>query len=138
MKLIHLSIATAVAAFASGAAYAQQAQPPAAPTPGSVTGDWNGAHAPTDDKQYQDKVRVPLGTPAPASATEAAPPAEPSTVSATSTTSTDTAAPTGTASAASFTSMTVTNGPVPDTKENRAKYGQPMSRAGKRTAAAGN
>jgi hypothetical protein len=27
---------------------------------------------------------------------------------------------------------------VPDTAENRAKYGQPMSRAGKRTAAAGN
>jgi hypothetical protein len=27
---------------------------------------------------------------------------------------------------------------VPDTAENRAKYGQPMSRAGKRTAARGN
>ena len=32
----------------------------------------------------------------------------------------------------------VTNGPVPDTAENRAKYGQPMSHAGKRTAAKGN
>jgi hypothetical protein len=32
----------------------------------------------------------------------------------------------------------VTNGPVADTPENRAKYGQPMSRAGKRTAARGN
>lgn len=32
----------------------------------------------------------------------------------------------------------VTNGPVPDTAENRARYGQPMSRAGKRTAPAGN
>jgi len=36
------------------------------------------------------------------------------------------------------TTRTVTNGPVPDTAENRAKYGSPMSRAGKRTAAAGN
>lgn len=36
------------------------------------------------------------------------------------------------------TTRTVTNGPIPDTAENRAKYGQPMSRAGKRTAAAGN
>ncbi|HEX6866921.1 MAG TPA: hypothetical protein VF122_06795 [Caulobacteraceae bacterium] len=36
------------------------------------------------------------------------------------------------------TMRTVTNGPVPDTAENRAKYGQPLSRAGKRTAAAGN
>lgn len=32
----------------------------------------------------------------------------------------------------------VTNGPVADTPENRAKYGAPMSRAGKRTAARGN
>ncbi|HEX2558877.1 hypothetical protein [Phenylobacterium sp.] len=32
----------------------------------------------------------------------------------------------------------ITNGPVPDTAENRSKYGQPMSRAGKRTAPAGN
>jgi hypothetical protein len=30
------------------------------------------------------------------------------------------------------------NGPVPDTKENRAKYGKPDSNAGKRTRAAGN
>ena len=35
------------------------------------------------------------------------------------------------------TTRTVTNGPVPDTAENRAKY-QPLSRAGKRTEAAGN
>ncbi|HEX5380348.1 MAG TPA: hypothetical protein VFW47_17350, partial [Phenylobacterium sp.] len=34
--------------------------------------------------------------------------------------------------------ITVTNGPVADTPENRAKYGQPLSRAGKRTAAKGN
>jgi hypothetical protein len=32
----------------------------------------------------------------------------------------------------------VTNGPVPDTPENRAKYGSPMSNAGKRTQPAGN
>ena len=33
---------------------------------------------------------------------------------------------------------TVTNGPVPDTAANRAKYGKPMSHAGRRTAPAGN
>ena len=38
----------------------------------------------------------------------------------------------------SVTSQTVTNGPVPDTKENRAKYGQPMSHAGRMTKAKGN
>jgi hypothetical protein len=36
------------------------------------------------------------------------------------------------------TTRTVSNGPVADTPENRARYGQPMSRAGKRTAARGN
>jgi hypothetical protein len=32
----------------------------------------------------------------------------------------------------------VTNGPVPDTAANRAKYGKPMSHAGKKTPPAGN
>jgi hypothetical protein len=40
--------------------------------------------------------------------------------------------------AGTVTVSTVTNGPVPDTAENRAKYGAPMSRAGKLTRAAGN
>ncbi len=32
----------------------------------------------------------------------------------------------------------VSNGPVPDTKENRAKYGRPMSHAGRHTAPTGD
>jgi hypothetical protein len=36
------------------------------------------------------------------------------------------------------TTSTTTNGPVPDTPENRRKYGGPMSHAGKHTAAKGN
>ena len=40
--------------------------------------------------------------------------------------------------AATVTTTTVTNGPVADTPENRAKYGQPMSNAGKRTQPSGN
>jgi hypothetical protein len=56
MKIITLSLASA-AALLAGAAMAQQPQPAPAPTPGSVTGDWNGAHAPSDDKQYRTKVR---------------------------------------------------------------------------------
>lgn len=39
---------------------------------------------------------------------------------------------------ASVTTTVTTNGPIPDTPENRAKYGGPDSRAGKRTAAKGN
>jgi UrcA family protein len=43
-----------------------------------------------------------------------------------------------TAPAPTYTVTTVTNGPVPDTPENRARFGGPMSNAGKRTAPAGN
>lgn len=42
------------------------------------------------------------------------------------------------AAPASYTTTTVSNGPVPDTPANRAKYGQPMSRAGKQTTPVGN
>ena len=130
MKLAYLATAATAFAFAGGLAYAQQ---PAAPTPGSVTGDWNGAHAPSDDKQYQEKVTIPVGSPAPTA--EAAPPAD---VPPDATLSAEAAPAQATNASATFTSMTVTNGPVPDTAENRAKYGQPLSRAGKMTAAKGN
>jgi hypothetical protein len=139
MKLIHLLTATAAVALLGGAAQAQT-KAPAGPTPGSVTGDWNGAHAPSDDKQYQEKVTVPIGSTATSTTADVAPPpAEPAASASTDVTaSAATTAAADTSASASFTSMTVTNGPVPDTAENRAKYGQPMSRAGKRTAVAGN
>jgi hypothetical protein len=47
--------------------------------------------------------------------------------------------PPGQASAlAAGDNQVVTNGPVPDTKANRAKYGHPMSNAGRKTKPAGN
>lgn len=142
MKLSYLATATAAVALLGGAASAQQPQPPQGPTAGSVTGDWNGAHAPSDEKQYQEKVVVPVGS-MPATTSTAPmpmPSAEPASADtgASVTTTTTAAADTGAAANASYTTMTVTNGPVPDTAENRAKYGQPMSNAGKRTAARGN
>ncbi|WP_293898045.1 hypothetical protein [Phenylobacterium sp.] len=150
MKLIHLTAAAAVAALMGGAAYAQPPQP-VAPTSGSVTGDWNGAHAPSDDKQYQEKIHVPLGVAADTSATVAAEPPAPMAPAPTAsmTTTTTTMAPSApaavtagadvaTTAPTTFTNLTVTNGPVADTAENRAKYGQPMSHAGKRTPAKGN
>lgn len=39
---------------------------------------------------------------------------------------------------ASANATLVTNGPIPDTEENRAKYGGPQSRAGKMTDPTGN
>jgi hypothetical protein len=69
-------------------------------------------------------------------------PAEPdgsASVQDSASTSSSTAASVDTAAApASYTTSTVTNGPVPDTPANRARYGQPMSRAGKQTTPAGN
>jgi hypothetical protein len=37
-----------------------------------------------------------------------------------------------------YSTQTVSNGPVADTPANRARYGQPMSNAGRRTTPAGN
>jgi UrcA family protein len=39
---------------------------------------------------------------------------------------------------ATYTTRTITNDPVPDTPENRARYGGPMSRGGQMTAPRGN
>lgn len=130
MKMIHLSIATAAVALLAGAASAQQS---AAPLPGSVTGDWNGSHAPSDDKQYREKVVAPVG----------ALPSVATSKTTETTIATTLSAPAATtagadASTATFTNVMVTNGPVPDTAANRAKYGQPDSHAGKHTSARGN
>ena len=109
MKLIHLATATAVVALLGGAAYAQQ---PTSPVP---------ADAPPVEE---------AAPPADTTADTGEPTTAPSDVTATSATSV--------AGNVSVTTTTVTNGPVPDTAENRAKYGQPLSRAGRLTAARGN
>lgn len=38
----------------------------------------------------------------------------------------------------SLTVQVITNGPIADTEENRARYGEPLSRAGRMTQPAGN
>ena len=63
---------------------------------------------------------------------------------ASTTTTTDMSAQTGATSATSATvdastgAQVIASQPVPDTVANRAAYGQPLSRAGKRTAPRGN
>jgi len=76
-------------------------------------------------------AQEPATQPAPPTASTAAPVSTGQAVNTSSTTTTD-------ATGATITTSLTTNGPVPDTKENRAKYGGPMSHAGKRTAAKGN
>jgi hypothetical protein len=76
---------------------------------------------------------------APASPPAATPDASPKPMDSATTTSAAPAPMTEPAAAPAVVSVaTVTNGPVADTPENRAKYGQPMSRAGKRTTPKGN
>ena len=144
--IIRLLSAAAVAALMSGAAMAQTApstmdQAPAAPA----------ASTSTAASQPQAAPASPPVAPNPA-----APPAainDPSTLSpnpavapSAASTGTDTAGvipmssqtPEAQALLKAGDANVVTNGPVADTPENRAKYGKPMSNAGKRSAPKGN
>ena len=153
MNLRLLASAAAASLLAAGVAHAQlgsSATPgtgvtpnpaaPAPPQPGTTGVPSPDSSRPTGADA--GKTSLPNGQ----IEQQAAPPAAPSgTVSTTTTTTTtttgaDVTAPSAATSAsnASFTNMVTTNGPVPDTPENRRKYGGPMSRAGKHTAAKGN
>lgn len=120
MKLSHLITATAAAALIGGAAMAQDqsmgaatdttVNPPMTGTVDSATTSTGADGSMTTDVTSSDPVT--------------------GTTTATSATSY--------ATGASVTTSMTTNGPVPDTADNRAKYGQPMSRAGKMTKASGN
>ncbi len=122
-----LLTAAAAAALMAGGAVAQ-----------SVSGTDPGVAAPSAQMSAQGAATATEKTPVGADA---------SVGTSASTGVSSTTTPDGSAAAtsatteganASVTTTTTTNGPVPDTAENRAKYGQPMSRAGKRTAPAGN
>ena len=117
MTLTRLLTAAGFAAMlAAGSAYAQSTD-----TDTTVSVDTQGNTTTTTTTTVVDPV---TGLPVSASATTAGVPAS----SLTTTTS---------GMPGTVTTRTVTNGPVPDTAENRARYGQPLSRAGKRTAPAG-
>jgi hypothetical protein len=117
---ILLSSAMAASALTAGIAMAQEAPT----TPAAADATAAPAMQSADPAQGAPDAGV-----APTSPDAAAPP------------STDTSAAAATSSAApasaTTTNLTLTNGPVADTPENRAKYA-PLSHAGKRTAAKGN
>jgi|GraSoiStandDraft_4_1057263.scaffolds.fasta_scaffold139039_2 hypothetical protein len=85
---------------------------------------------------YSDHAKPTAQAPAPADADAQVPADEGIDVTA------PTPAPSNTAAtvdeAGPVTVEVVTNGPVPDTPANRARYGGPMSHAGKLTAPRGN
>ena len=89
----------------------------------------SNAQPPADEGHH---AAMPMPTPA---ATEIAPSATAVPGDVTAPGSSSVTYQTGTTT---LTSTVVTNGPVADTPENRARYGQPLSHAGKRTVAKGN
>ncbi|MFI4974541.1 MAG: hypothetical protein ACHP84_08385 [Caulobacterales bacterium] len=110
MTLLRYALAASVAAcLAGGVAVAQTA--PASPPASSIS-----PAAPTDQ-----------ATPAP---TEKATPATPATSAGVNTSVT--------VDANGNRHLLISNAPVPDTPQNRAKYGAPLSNAGRHTPAAGN
>jgi hypothetical protein len=114
MKM-QLIAATAAFALMGGAATAQDK---------TMSADHSMAQPAASDSMAQPATSAATDTSAMATDASAA-------ATTTSTTTTD-------SSGASVTNSLVSNGPVPDTRENRAKYGQPMSHAGKMTKASGN
>ncbi|WP_334162757.1 hypothetical protein [Phenylobacterium sp.] len=161
MNLRPLLAAAAASVLAAGAAHAQagSAQPgtdetPNRATPAPATESSTGLPSVDSSRPIRSgagATRVPngevgvsattdstgasLGTAS--GTTSAGVTADATTTTADAAASATTTAADASTSASVTTSMT-TNGPVPDTAENRAKYGQPLSRAGKRTAARGN
>jgi hypothetical protein len=125
-----------------GAAYAQtatsgSADQPAASPPSQA--DQAAPVAPETNPAPQDQTGAAVNpNPAAEPGAQTAPGA--STTSSTGVTTSSSAAPAagGYAANTSFTQQTVAMAPVPDTPANRAKYGGPMSRAGKHTKPAGN
>jgi hypothetical protein len=119
MKMSHLMTAAAFATLLGGAAYAQSADQPATTTDAAPPA-----------------TQMTPGQPD-AMSTTATPPASQYNYNAST-------QPASSSTLGDPTSMkagdanVVSNGPVPDTRENRAKYGRPLSNAGKRSAPAGN
>jgi hypothetical protein len=120
LKISAAAAALIAASALAGAASAQSTTNPATSadqSTGSVQTD-NGAAQPTSA----------LNGPGPAPSSTATPPA-------TDTTGYNVGAP---QTDPNTGAQIVTNGPVPDTKANRARFGAPDSHAGRRTSPAGN
>lgn len=119
--------AVAAVTLGAAAAHAQDAMtPPPAPSADTAVNPPAATAPAAEDRSAAPMAPMASETPAAPSAS-----AMGADVSATVSSS-------ATPVAGSVTVTTLTNGPVPDTAENRARYGDPMSRAGKMTRAAGN
>ncbi|HKR89515.1 MAG TPA: hypothetical protein VJS38_15185 [Phenylobacterium sp.] len=141
MKLNYLFGAVAACGLIAGAAYAQAtSSPPTSDTTsgaaGSVTSPntpSSGAGAPGDT----GSMSGPSSSAAPATSEQAAP-SSATAPSDTGSTGVGATSATTYGQGASVTTTTMAMNPVPDTRENREKFGGPNSNAGRRTAPKGN
>ena len=121
MNVLSTTAAVAALALLGSAAFAQQ--PTAADENTSPAGS-SAAHPNMPMPMQHDKMPMPMPNTSTSTTIEATLDTAPSATSV--------------ATPVSVTTTVVASAPIPDTPENRAKYGQPMSNAGKRTAASGN
>jgi hypothetical protein len=135
MRLATLFAASAASALLATVAFAQTT-PDTPPSPeGTLQDQVNDTAKAKPDPAVtvtKERVTVPTDTAAQAAPMDSTMPMEPASAMPATTAGANVAA------TESTRVQVVTNGPVPDTAENRAKYGGPQSRAGKRTAAKGN
>lgn len=117
MQRLRYALAAVAAGLLGGVAAAQTAPPATAPPATSAP-----APAPS---QAQPAVVAPAAT-------------DNATQASARTTEPPNALVTVTIDADGVRHMLITSPPVPDTPENRARYGRPLSDAGQRTQAAGN
>ena len=121
MPLVRYTLAAAAAALLVGGVAMAQPAMPAGSSPD------NNANPPAQDQP----------TPPPATTSDPSAPMSGSAPMDTATPATGAAANTS-ADVTSGGVQVIASQPVPDTPANRAKYGQPMSHAGKHTAAKGD
>jgi hypothetical protein len=145
MPFVRTALMATAACLIGAAAYAQsttdQAPPAGASQPMSQAAPDNTAPPAAPDTSAAPSTDA---TPsAPTASTSQAPATSGAMDAAPNTSAPDTSAPVGTPANTSTTvdasgNQVIASQPVPDTKANRAAYGQPLSRAGKHTAPAGN
>jgi len=144
MKLNYLFGAVAACGLLAGAAHAQSTT--SAPTQDTTSGAAGSMTTPSPSNAAAGSTEGSTGASAGMSGSLGAGASSGTTSSGDTATSSTTDPSTGVSATsatsygqgASVTVTTTTNGPVPDTAENRAKYGGPMSHAGRRSAAKGN
>lgn len=138
MTLKHLLAAASAAALVGGAAYAQDAMSPAPQNDSAPMQDATGAPADTMPSGVVNPKTSVTPEAAAQAGTDASAMAPAETSSDATAPAAASASEAGSDVAAVVQPRILANAPIPDTPENREMYGEPLSHAGKRSAANGH